>query len=985
VPADAYHPTWQVSRRGDAACRPVSLPRSATNRYVGRVVRGSRTSIVSVPDSRDAVGAAAGRSRNGWRGRDREWELVARLLRAAGGGRGGVLLFEGEPGIGKSRLLDEAAEAAVSLRFTLARGAAERLSRVVALGPLIQALGQSTQTLLASPDLAGGGDARLRLLEAVQARLEERAARGPLLITLDDLHWADPTTLLAISTLVPELSSYPLVWILSRTTGRKHSGVERLYDVLERDGATRVTVGALARPAVAQIATDVLGVAPSPELLTLVAGTGGNPFLLVELLATLRDEHGVRTVDGRAVPVSSRLPDRITEIVNRRLHGLSPRAHHLLQVAAILGPCFEADDVAEMLGEPLARLLPALEEAETAGVLVRGHDLLSFRHDLSWMAMTETIAPTVRRALHRQAGQMMLARGSPVGPAAAHLMEGARPGDAVALAGLDRAVREALPTSPETAAELAVRAVELTVPADEARFDRVLRAVRALTSAGRLSAAVDLARGALRSASTARDSRLRCELAYALLQAGCVAEAVAEAETAIGEGDLPDELRGFLEQVLSHGPLGSKARHRARRRAEAVLAAPRDHSRPSLAAAHLVLTDIAWSEGRATDGLGHSREAARIASSEPIRYVRPHVLHACTLMDMRRLEEAETALRAATEQITALGTTAHAAIPTLLRARLRLIEGRLGDAATEARAGLATADKLGAHLFDLFGTTVLATVALRRGDLATAETYAHVGRSQHVPNLDPMSAWWWANWCPTLVAEAQGGPERAAELLCAPYTDPGERRLLLMIEPDAAAWLTRIALALGDRTGANAVTTTAESLARDAPDFRTLAASAAHAHGLLHHDTAALAHAATAHATSWSRASAAEDLGVMHGHSEREAAIHHLDQAHSAYHQAGAQRDVARVLARLRRLGVRRRHWTQRKRPASGWDSLTETERNVAALAAQGLTNPQIAARMFISRDTVKFHLSQVFRKLGIASRVELAHQTGPYGFRRDS
>jgi DNA-binding NarL/FixJ family response regulator len=917
--------------------------------------------------------------------------MVARLLRAARGGRGGVLLFEGEPGIGKSRLLEEAAEAAASLRFTLARGEAEKLSRVVALGPLILALGESTRTLLASHELADGVDARLRLLDAVQARLEERAARGPLLITLDDLHWADPTTLLAISTLVPELSSYPLVWVLSRTTGLRDTGVERLYDVLERDGATRVTMGALAQPAVAEIATDVLGAPPSPELLALLAGADGNPFLLVELLTALRDEHAVQTVDERACPVSSQLPHRIKEIVNRRLRGLSPRTRHLLQVAAILGRCFEADDVADMLGEPLARLLPALDEAEAAGVLVRGPDLLDFRHHLSWMAVTETIAPTVRRALHRQAGHMMLERGSSAGSAAAHLMEGARPGDAAALACLDRAVREVLPTSPETAAEMAVRAVELTVPGDAALFDRVLSAVRALTTAGRLSEAVGLARPALGPATTppGRGAQLRYELAYALLQAGRVADAVAEAETAIDQGDLPDELRGLLEQVLSHGPLGSKARHRARQRAEAVLACPEDHSKPSLIAAHLVLTDIAWSEGRAADGLGHSHEAARIAFSEPIRYIRPHVLHACTLMDMRRLTEAETALRIATEQITALGTTAHAAIPTLLRARLRLIEGRLDDAATEARAGLATADKLGAHLYDVFGTTVLATVALRRGDLTAAEAYADLSGSHEVPDLEPMSAWWWANWCPTLVAEAQGGPERTVDLLDAPYTDPGERRLLLMIEADAAAWLTRIALARGDRTGANAVTATAERLARDAPDFPTLTASAAHARGLLHHDTAALAHAATAHLTSWSRASAAEDLGVMvaraTGDTDRKAAIHHLDQALSAYQQAGAQRDVARVRARLRRLGVRRRHWTASKRPAFGWDSLTETERNVAALAAQGLTNPQIAARMFVSRDTVKFHLSQVFRKLGIASRVELAHRMGPHGFPRTS
>lgn len=82
------------------------------------------------------------------------------------------------------------------------------------------------------------------------------------------------------------------------------------------------------------------------------------------------------------------------------------------------------------------------------------------------------------------------------------------------------------------------------------------------------------------------------------------------------------------------------------------------------------------------------------------------------------------ALQIATQQCTALKTTAYAAVPTLLLARLRLLEGRLGDAATEARAALARSDVLGAHLYDPFGTTVLAIVATRRGDLETAAGYA---------------------------------------------------------------------------------------------------------------------------------------------------------------------------------------------------------------------------------------------------------------------
>jgi DNA-binding CsgD family transcriptional regulator len=108
-----------------------------------------------------------------------------------------------------------------------------------------------------------------------------------------------------------------------------------------------------------------------------------------------------------------------------------------------------------------------------------------------------------------------------------------------------------------------------------------------------------------------------------------------------------------------------------------------------------------------------------------------------------------------------------------------------------------------------------------------------------------------------------------------------------------------------------------------------------------------------------------------------------LDEALHGYQRIGALRDAARIHTRLRALGIRRPHWSRAERPLSGWASLTDTERSVAELAAQGLTNPQVADQMFISPHTVKFHLRQVFRKLAIGSRVELArlaveHTGGP-------
>ncbi|MGH3179992.1 MAG: helix-turn-helix domain-containing protein [Streptosporangiaceae bacterium] len=107
---------------------------------------------------------------------------------------------------------------------------------------------------------------------------------------------------------------------------------------------------------------------------------------------------------------------------------------------------------------------------------------------------------------------------------------------------------------------------------------------------------------------------------------------------------------------------------------------------------------------------------------------------------------------------------------------------------------------------------------------------------------------------------------------------------------------------------------------------------------------------------------------------DKDQAIRCLTEALDEYTQAGASADTARTRRRLRELGVRRRHWASaRARPVTGWESLTDTECAAAALVAQGLNNQQIADRMYISINTVACHLRQIFRKLSIGSRVELA------------
>ena len=920
----------------------------------------------------------------GWRGRAREWRAVTDLLCQAEHGRGGVLLVEGALGMGKTRLLGEAADAAARRGFAVMRGATDEVRRLAPLAPLLSALEESAHSLLASGGIGGSdaADVRFWLMEQLRGRLEERAARGPVLLPLDDLHWADPTTLLALRLLPPDLASYPLVWMLARSRGSGDPALDRLYEVHEGEGATRIVLGPLDEVAVAEVADDVFDASPDVGLLALAKEAGGNPFFLVELFQGLRDENAVEVDSGHARLVSARPPGRLPTITRVRLETLSARTRQLLQVAAVLGHSFSVDDLAAMLGEPTGQLVPSLEEALAAEIVVPRADVLEFRHHLLWRAVSETLALPVRQALHREAGEMLLRRGGSAVPAAAHLMTYARPGDTRALVALDRAAREVLPSSPQTAADLAMRALDLTGPSEADRFDRTVTAISALTAAGRPSEAAELARTALdRVCEPGQTARLRFELAYVLMQAGRPDEATTEAEKVLTQPDLSEDLRGRAEHVAFRAMWTSHDFWRGRERAEHIVAAPERHDPAALVGALLLLAQIVWTEGCVNDGLQYAREATRLADQGPIlvQHAHPRRFLVLYLTSMRRLEEAESVLQAMAEKIEALAHTTHAASPAIHRAVLRLAAGRLDDAAAEAQAGLAMAEEVGMHGFDLIPLAVLAIVAVRRGDVDAAAGYVERYQARQAQGV--RFAVEWGKWAVALAAEARDGPQRAIEVLDTAFTDPRERVWMLMSEPCAAAWMTRTALAAGDRPCAEAIVATADSLAQRNPDFHTLMASAAHARGILHQDTTALAEAAATHLDPWGRASAAEDLGALlartadHG-ADRSSAVGKLEQALDGYQRIGAHKDTARVRSRLRELGVRRRHWTHAERPTSGWASLTDTERQVAAHVAQGLTNRQVATQMYLSPHTVSSHLRQVFRKLTIASRVELARLT---------
>ena len=412
----------------------------------------------------------------------------------------------------------------------------------------------------------------------------------------------------------------------------------------------------------------------------------------------------------------------------------------------------------------------------------------------------------------------------------------------------------------------------------------------------------------------------------------------------------------------------------AGRLAGTVLASPRDHGDQIIAAAHITRAVISWDKGRISQALESLRDAARSGTgvSADARHAQPLLALAAALADLRRIDQADGILRAAGHD--KLQGIASEAVPPILRARMHLAAGRLADAAVEAEAALATAQTLAAHGHAWVARSVLGMIALRRGDLAAAARHI-ASRPAPMPHFAGIYARAETTLAQAQITEARTGPVAALGLVRDICAGLPAHRGLLAAEPAAAAWLIRVTRAAGDEELAAAVARAAEVLAGDNPGFGTLATAAAHALGLAHRDPARLAQAAAQHEDTWARASAAEDLGVLlASNADKDQAVRRLTEALDGYAQAGATADMARIRHRLRKLGVCRRHrGPSAVRPVSGWASLTDTECAASQLVAQGLNNQQIASRMYISVHTVACHLRQVFRKLNIGSRVELA------------
>jgi DNA-binding CsgD family transcriptional regulator len=750
-----------------------------------------------------------------------------------------------------------------------------------------------------------------------------------------------------------------------------------MFGLLERDGAARVTLAPLDRDAVAAMLADAFGAPPDQALSDLARSAAGNPSLVAELIAGLGDDHAVRVTGAHAVLGSARLPRRIHRLAQQRLDLLGQQTRHLLETVAVLGPAFRLQDAAEMLGETPAMLLPAVEEAMDAAIITAAEHTFTFRHQLLRRAVVEMIPRPASKALHRQYGEILLTRGESAVRAASHLLQAAHPGDPASLAGLDEAAARTLRPAPQTAAGLALRALELTSPDDPAALSRAVAAGEALTAAGRLDQATRITQDLLtKPLPPTAENRVRCALSSILCASGEVQAAADQAQLVLTRPRLPGDL---LDRALSaHLQALAGLRDKLAGPAADCVLTGRDHNSSVTSAALVTRAVIAWDDGQIDDSLDLLRDAARRDTGlcPDAREVQPLLTLAAALVDLRELQQADGILQAAYRPALD-GIPAQAAL-SIVRSRIHLAAGRLAEAAAEGQAAADIARSLGAHGYAATAHSLLSVIELRRGDIAAAVRHLAC-RPAANPQFADVYARPEAAMAQAQVTEAREGPAAALGYLRQLQADLDARPGTLLGDPALAAWLVRTALAAGDGELAANVARIARALADAHPGFPALAAAATHSQGLANRDPARLAQAAAQHPDPWARASAAEDLGVLHGlgglggQGDKDAAIHHLKKALDGYRQVGADRDQARIRQRLRRLGIRRRHWApSAARPLTGWASLTETEQAVAGFVAEGLNNNQVAARMYISTHTVAHHLRQAFRKLSITSRVEL-------------
>ncbi|MET9524542.1 ATP-binding protein [Streptomyces coeruleorubidus] len=946
--------------------------------------------------------------------REDELRRIGAAIAGARAGRGTVLVLEGAAGVGKTRLLRAATELAAEsdmavvsarggqLETEFAFGVARQLFETVltaaeagerevllegAAAPAAWLLGGGRADRLGEP--VGGGDRSFAALHGLYGLTAKLAARAPLLMVVDDAHWADVPSLRFLGYLARRVHGLPVLLMVAVRPEDPGAHGLLLTELVAGPEVDVVRPGPFTLDAVQTLLQDAFAAAPLDP--RFVRGcrttTGGNPFLLTQLIGALH-ARGAQPTSAAVEQVGEMGLETVSRWINLRLAGLPPSATALAAAVAVLGDGADVVQAARLAGLDPGSCDDAVDGLVSMSIL-RGADGLAFVHPLVRWAIYARLPPRRRARGHRDAARLLWHEGSAVERVASHLLAAAPTGDAEVVEILLDAARSA---TRKGAPDLAVRYLKraLAEPAHDMSRPELLRELGAAEqSAGQFTAAAEDLRAALEctdniAAKIEIGFRLRTALVWSD-RAHEVAPAldglIADATERDSEGALLLEaaVAGALQVDLST-PRGLRDRVR-QVVAPAFAGEPVPPHISSLAA-----VEALFANEPAARVLRLAEEAARGRYQVPAFARAPmsaQIFVALIFAEGHSL--ARRLLDDEMEDARRHGSAAQFLNAAVLRSMLFHRLGMLAEADADARAALEAA-----HLHPGTGPTgsgppahslhapiavaVLVDTLIERGKIGDAERLL---TETGLADADsPLLLFSFLIGTRARLRATQGRTAEAIDQLLA----LGSRLEGAVVTPGIVPWRSQAALALAaaDAGAAHRLACEELELARVFGAPRTLGvalraaaltASPNERVDLLREAVAVLEDppARLEHARSL------VELGaVLRREGRRAEARTALERGMDGAWSCGATALAQRAREELHAIGAR-----PRRQALSGVDALTGAERRVADLADQGLTNRQIAEALAISLPTVETHLRHVFQKLGIRSRRQLAEHLG--------
>ena len=946
-------------------------------------------------------------------GRDLELDSLADALGNLADGHPAALAITGEPGIGKTRLLAELAARADTHACLVLTGSGSELEHELPFGVFVGALDEYVSALdprrlelldehvraeLAQvfPSLSAYSgtrapvlqDERYRIHRAVRELLERLASTKPLVLILDDLHWADSGSLELLGAL---LHRPPAGAVLLALAARPRQISAKFAAAVERAHRSGTLVRLELDALTPEEAFELVGAAST----SVFEESGGNPLYLEQLARSLTRTSGTAAVGPTVSVAGIEVPAAVAAALGEELALLSDDVRRVLQGAAVAGDPFEPDLAAAAAGVPEPAVIDALDELLHAD-LIRPTDVprrFGFRHPLVRRAVYEATPGGWRLAAHERSAEALAARGAPAAARAHHVEQAGRHGDEAAIAVLHEAGDALAQSSPAGAARWFAAALRL-LPASAATTERVAL----LTSlAGSLAATGQFegARSALLESlelvpddDVALRVRLTVSCAGVEQLLGRHAEACERMERTLEALDDPrsPEAVGLMISLALDSmfrPTHGGWRHWLD---QALMLAVELENRPLEAAAAAVHSFLCTFESEIAEG-----HVYRVRAVSLVDAISDDEL-AARLDGLAMLVAAEAYLERFDDAVAhgdralaiARATGQGALLPTLVPARWTALWmlGRLAEGAEVLDGAIEAARLSGNNQTLVLLIMNRALTATLQGDLEAA--LAHATESWELAQgLEGTIAHIWAGFALSNAHLENGDPARAAELLLGAAGGeeleliPGVWRAL------ALEWLTQCWLALGEVDKATRTVAAARVVADGNPlRLGTAWADRALAAVALHNGDSAVAVEAGLRSAeiadevgagleaALARAIAGRALAAA---GERDRAAEVLERAVVAFDAHGALRHRDAAERELRKLGRRVQRTARGTAQGDGLASLTERELQVARLVTDRKTNAEIAAELFLSSKTVETHLRHIFGKLGVSSRVQVA------------